>query len=211
MFQLIEDLNLEKNVILINEFTTQKQLFKYLYASDIYITPYLNEAQITSGTLSYAVGVGSAVVSTPYWHATELLSEGRGVLIDFGKTDQLSDALIDLLDHPEKRMELRKNAREHGLKIIRPKISEIYNEVVQHVVDQKVKIENKDDAPFDISLLPEFSMKQIRRLTDDTGIIQHAIFGIPNLKEGYCLCDNSRALLLALMAYRIKKDTSSLK
>jgi glycosyltransferase involved in cell wall biosynthesis len=211
LIQLIEDLNLEKNVVLLNEFATQKQLFKYLYASDIYITPYLNEAQITSGTLSYAVGVGSAVVSTPYWHATELLSEGRGVMFDFGKTEQLSDVLIDLLDNPEKRLEIRRKAREHGHKITWPKIGGIYNEVVKNVVDEKIKIEKKEVVPFDISLLPEFSMKQIKRLTDDTGIIQHAIFGIPNLKEGYCLCDNSRALLLALMAYRIKKDESSLK
>ena len=211
LIQLIEDLHLEKNVVLLNEFTTQKELFKYLYASDIYITPYLNEAQITSGTLSYAVGVGSAVVSTPYWHATELLSEGRGVMFDFGKTDQLSDILIDLLDNPEKRLELRRKAREHGLKITWPKIGGIYNETVQTVIDENVKIEKKEEAPFDISLLPEFSMKQIKRLTDDTGIIQHAIFGIPNLKEGYCLCDNSRALLLALMSYRIKKNKSSLK
>lgn len=211
LIQLIEDLQLEKNVVLLNEFATQKQLFKYLYASDIYITPYLNEAQITSGTLSYAVGVGSAVVSTPYWHATELLSEGRGVMFDFGKTEQLSDVLIDLLDNPEKRLEIRRKAREHGQKITWPKIGGIYNDVVQTVVDEKIKIEKKEVVPFDISLLPEFSMKQIKRLTDDTGIIQHAIFGIPNLKEGYSLCDNSRALLLALMAYRIKKDTSSLK
>ena len=206
LIQLIEDLKLEKNVVLLNEFSTQKELFKYLYASDIYITPYLNEAQITSGTLSYAVGVGSAVVSTPYWHATELLSDGRGVLFDFGKIDQLSDVLIDLLDQPEKRLEIRRKAREHGLKITWPKIGGLYNETVQDVVDEKIKIEKKEDAPFDISLLPEFSMKQIRRLTDDTGIIQHAIFGIPNLKEGSCLCDNSRALLLALMSYRIKRQ-----
>lgn len=211
LIQLIEDLQLEKNVVLINEFATQKELFKYLYASDIYITPYLNEAQITSGTLSYAVGVGSAVVSTPYWHATELLSEGRGAMFDFGKTEQLSDVLIDLLDNPEKRLEIRRKAREHGYTITWPKIGEIYNATVQTVVDEKIKIEKKEVVPFDISLLPEFSMRQIKRLTDDTGIIQHAIFGIPNLKEGYCLCDNSRALLLALMAYRVKKDTSSLK
>ncbi len=211
LLQLIEDLHLEKNVVLVNEFATQKELFKYLYASDIYITPYLNEAQITSGTLSYAVGTGSAVVSTPYWHATELLSEGRGVLFDFGKTEQLSDVLIDLLDNPEKRLEIRRKAREHGHKITWPKIGGIYNDVVQTVVDEKITIMKKEVAPFDISLLPEFSMKQILRLTDDTGIIQHAIFGIPNLKEGYCLCDNSRALLLALMAYRMKKDEASLK
>lgn len=211
LIQLIEDLHLEKNVVLLNEFTPQKELFKYLYASDIYITPYLNEAQITSGTLSYAVGAGSAAVSTPYWHATELLSEGRGLLFDFGKTDQLSDILIDLLDHPKKRLEIRERAREHGRKITWPKIGGLYNDEVKQVIEKKTKIEKKEEVPFDISLLPVFSMKQIKRLTDDTGIIQHAIFGIPNLKEGYALCDNSRALLLALMAYRIKKDTSSLK
>ncbi|MFA6862576.1 MAG: glycosyltransferase family 4 protein [Dysgonamonadaceae bacterium] len=211
LIQLIENLHLEKNVILLNEFSTQKELFKYLYASDIYITPYLNEAQITSGTLSYAVGVGSAVVSTPYWHATELLSEGRGVLFDFGNINQLSDILIDLLDNPEKRLEIRNKAREHGREITWPKIGKLYNDVVQNVIDEKIKIERKEVVPFDISLLPEFSMKQIKRLTDDTGIIQHAIFGIPNLKEGYCLDDNARAMLMALMAYRIKKDTSSLK
>ncbi len=211
LIQLIEDLNLEKNVVLLNEFATQKQLFKYLYASDIYITPYLNEAQITSGTLSYAVGTGSAVVSTPYWHATELLSEGRGVLFDFGETEQLSDTLIDLLDNPEKRLEIRRKAREHGHTITWPKIGGIYNEVVDAVIDEKVTIKKKEAVPFDISLLPEFSMKQIQRLTHDAGIIQHATFGIPNLKEGYCLCDNSRALLLALMAYKVKKDKPSLK
>ncbi|HTN68258.1 MAG TPA: glycosyltransferase family 4 protein [Dysgonamonadaceae bacterium] len=208
--QLVEDLNLEKNVILLNEFTTQEELFKYLYASDIYITPYLNEAQITSGTLSYAVGAGSAVVSTPYWHATELLSEGRGVLFDFGDTEQLSNILIDLLDNPEKRLAIRKKAAKHGKKISWPKIGAIYNDVIEEVVEEDIKIEKKEVIPFDISLLPEFSIDHIKRLTDDTGIIQHAKFGIPNLKEGYCLDDNARALLMALMTYKIKKDRSAL-
>lgn len=209
--QLVEDLKLEKNVVLLNEFTTQKELFKYLYASDIYITPYLNEAQITSGTLAYAVGAGSAVVSTPYWHATELLSKGRGLLFDFGDTDGLSNVLIDLLDHPEKRLAIRKKAFEHGRKITWPKIGSIYNDVVEQVVEEDIKIEKKELVPFDISLLPTFSIEHIKRLTDDTGIIQHAKFGIPNFKEGYCLDDNSRALLMALMTYKVKKDTSALK
>lgn len=209
--QLIEDLKLEKNVVLLNEYTSQKELFKYLYASDIYITPYLNEAQITSGTLAYAVGAGSAVVSTPYWHATELLSNGRGVLFDFGNTEELSDALIDLLDNPEKRLAIRKKAFQHGRKITWPKIGFIYNDVVEKVVEENIKIEKKEIIPFDISLLPRFSLNHIKRLTDDTGIIQHAKFGIPNLKEGYCLDDNSRALLMALMAYKIKKDSVTLE
>ena len=209
--QLIEDLGLKSNVLLLNEFASQEQLFKYLYASDIYITPYLNEAQITSGTLSYAVGVGSAVVSTPYWHATELLSDGRGVLFDFGNIEQLSEILIDLLDNPEKRMIIRSKAREHGKEITWPKIGVQYNKVVEHVVRENILIEKKEDIPFDISLLPQFSMKHIMRLTDSTGIIQHAKFSTPNWKEGYCLCDNSRALFLALKAYKIKKQESALK
>ncbi|MDD2563945.1 MAG: glycosyltransferase family 4 protein [Salinivirgaceae bacterium] len=209
--QLIEDLNLEKNVVLLNEYTSQEELFKYLYASDIYITPYLNEAQITSGTLAYAVGAGSAVVSTPYWHATELLSKGRGVLFDFGNTDELSNILIDLLDHPEKRLAIRKKAFAYGRKITWPKIGSIYNDIVEKVFEENIKIEKKEVIPFDISLLPTFSIEHIKRLTDDTGIIQHAKFGIPNRKEGYCLDDNARALLMALMTYKIKKDTSALR
>ena len=91
-------------------------------------------------------------------------SEGRGVLFDFGNIEQLSDTLIDLLDNPEKRLEIRSKARAHGHKITWPKIGGIYNDVVQNVVDEKIKIEKKEVAPFDISLLPEFSMKQIKRL-----------------------------------------------
>jgi len=81
--RLVKSLQLEDHVVFLNEFINERDLFKYLSASDIYITPYLNEAQITSGTLSYAVGVGSAVFSTPYWHAVELLADGRGVLFNF--------------------------------------------------------------------------------------------------------------------------------
>lgn len=209
--QLIKDLHLEKNVVLLNKYSSQKDLFKYLYASDIYITPYLNEAQVTSGTLAYAVGVGSAVVSTPYWHATELLSKGRGVLFDFGDTDGLSNVLIDLLDNPEKRLAIRKKAFEHGRKITWPKIGTIYNDIVDKVIEEDIKTEKKEIIPFDIALLPAFSIEHIKRLTDDTGIIQHAKFGIPNLKEGYCLDDNSRALLMALMTYKVKKDSFALK
>lgn len=209
--QLIEDLNLEENVILLNEFTTQKELFKYLYASDIYITPYLNEQQVTSGTLTYAVGAGSAVVSTPYWHAAELLSNGRGVLFNFGDTGNLSRILIDLLDNTEKRLEIRKKALEYGKKISWPKIGSVYNDVIETVVEKDSKIEKKGLIPFDISLLPAYSIEYVKRLTDDFGIIQHGYFGIPNLKEGYCLDDNSRALLMALMAYKVKKDTSALR
>ncbi len=209
--QLIKELKLEKHVVLFNKFVNQKDLFKYLFASDIYITPYLNEAQITSGTLSYAVGVGSAVVSTPYWHAAELLADDKGVLFDFGNSNELSNVLIELLDKPEKRMRLRKKAYDYGREIIWPKIGGKYNKLIETVICEDLKIDKKEVIPFDLMLLPPFSLAHIKRMTDDTGIIQHAKFGIPNLKEGYCLDDNARALLVALMTFKQNKDLTALE
>ncbi|MCU4166540.1 glycosyltransferase family 4 protein [Carboxylicivirga caseinilyticus] len=211
LMRLIKNLKLENNVVFLNEFLDVKDLFKYLSATDIYITPYLNEAQITSGTLSYAVGVGSAVISTPYWHAEELLADGRGRLFNFNDSEELSFIITELFDHPEKLNLLKSNARAYGQKITWPKIGEKYLKVAHKVLTKKVeKIANKDTI-MDLLILPPFSMVHINRLTDDTGIIQHAKFGIPNLKEGYCLDDNARALLMVLMAYKQIKDSRALE
>ena len=102
LLRLVKEYDLEKYVYFYKNFVPEEQLMEYLYAIDIYITPYLNEAQITSGTLSYAVGAGTAVISTPYWHAQELLADGRGILFDFHNHEQLADILLDLLDNPQK-------------------------------------------------------------------------------------------------------------
>jgi len=208
---LVKSFNLSKHVVFLNEFIDQKELFKYLSASDIYITPYLNEAQITSGTLSYAIGVGSAVVSTPYWHATELLADGRGRLFDFNDSDGLSSILLELLGNPGVLKTLRKTAYEYGREITWPKTGEKYVAVAKKVLSKKPVVLIKRETNLDPLILPPFSLAHIMRLTDDTGIIQHATFGIPNLKEGYCLDDNARALLMVLMAYRQKKEPLTLK
>ncbi len=207
---LTKKLQLNDHVIFINEFINQKELFKYLSASDIYITPYLNEAQITSGTLSYAVGVGSAVVSTPFWHALELLDEGRGRLFDFADAEQLSQILMELLDNPEMLKNLRKKAFDYGRTITWPKSGNKYISLFERVLAEKPEILPKKETAIDPLLLPPFSLDHIERLTDDTGIIQHARYGIPNLKEGYCLDDNARALLLILMTFRQKKNKVAL-
>ena len=128
---LVKSLNLGKHIIFLNEFVDQKVLFKYLSASDIYITPYLNEAQITSGTLSYAVGSGSAIVSTPYWHATELLADGRGRLFNFNDSDELSTILMELLDRPDVLKMLRGKAYDYGREITWPKTGGKYIEVAK--------------------------------------------------------------------------------
>ncbi len=209
--RLVKSLNLGNNVVFLNEFASQKELFKYLSASDIYITPYMNEAQITSGTLSYAVGVGSAVISTPYWHASELLADGRGTLFNFNDSDQLSSILIDLLDNPKKLIKLRQKALEYGKTITWPKSGEKYISLINKILADEPKVLIEKETVIDPLLLPDFSLAHIKRLTDDTGIIQHAKFGIPNLKEGYCLDDNARALLMVLMSYQQNKNALALE
>jgi glycosyltransferase involved in cell wall biosynthesis len=211
LLRLIKTLNLEKHVLFLNEFINQKELFKYLCASDIYITPYLNEAQITSGTLSYAVGAGSAVISTPYWHATELLAEGRGQLFNFNDSEGLSVILMDLLDNPDKLLTMRDKAYTYGKEITWPKIGAKYNDLAKDILEYQAEQSPKKETILDPLILPPFLLDHIRRMTDDTGIIQHAKFGIPNLKEGYCLDDNARALLMVLMAYKQKKHSFALE
>ncbi|MFZ2287401.1 MAG: glycosyltransferase family 4 protein [Bacteroidales bacterium] len=209
--QIVNKLDLTKHVFFLNEFLSQKELFKYLSASDIYITPYLNEDQITSGTLSYAIGTGSAVVSTPYWHATELLADGRGKLFNFNDSDGLSAILLELFDKPDVILAMRQKAFEYGKEITWPKTGRKYITVAKKVIADRTVVYAKKETNLDPLILPPFSLVHITHLTDDTGIIQHAKFGIPNLKEGYCLDDNSRALLMVLMAYRQKKDMLALK
>ncbi|TVR75146.1 MAG: glycosyltransferase [Marinilabiliales bacterium] len=211
LMRLVKNLQLEKHVVFLNEFLDVKDLFKYLSATDIYITPYLNEAQITSGTLSYAIGVGAAIISTPYWHASELLADGRGRLFNFNDSDQLASILTELLDNPAELNKLKSKAREYGMKITWPKTGQKYIALAEQAMMQDVEELEKKDTILDSLILPSFSLVHINRLTDDTGIIQHAKFGIPNLKEGYCLDDNSRALLMVLMAYRQMKDARALE
>ncbi|QBO57065.1 glycosyltransferase family 4 protein [Chryseobacterium salivictor] len=207
---LIKTLKISDHVLLINEFAEEKALFKYLAACDIYITPYINEAQITSGTLTYAMGSGCVVVSTPYWHAVELLTGNKGCLFDFKDEHALTKVLNELFDKPQLMKTIQQKAEKYGQGIIWPKIGEKYIELAEQLTYDPVKPEQKNDTDIDPLLLPPFSLTHIKRLTDDTGIIQHAKFGIPNLKEGYCLDDNARAMLMACMAYKLKKNQIAL-
>ena len=211
LLRLVKSLQLEKHVLFLNQFIDTRDLFKYLSAADIYITPYLNEAQITSGTLSYAIGVGSAVISTPYWHAAELLAEGRGKLFNFNDSGNLAYIINELLDKPEQLSELKRKAHDYGREITWPKSGKKYLALAEKVLGAEVKAIAKKATALDFPILPPFSLNHILRMTDDTGIIQHAKFGIPNLKEGYCLDDNARALLLVLMTYRQMKEEQALR
>ncbi len=205
LVRLVKQLKLENNVFFTKQFIDEETLFEYLTAADIYITPYLNEEQITSGTLAYAVGAGVAVVSTPYWHAQELLADNRGRLFDFKDSDKLSGILLEILDNPEILKELRENAFNYGRNLRWPVIGGEYLKVAERALKEHVK-PVVEKFVIDPQVLPHFTLRHVKRITDDTGIIQHAKFDIPNLKEGYCLDDNARALIMALMTYRRNRD-----
>jgi len=204
---LAAQLNVSSHLSFINKFVTEEELVDYLAATDIYVTPYLNEAQITSGTLSYAVGAGAAVVSTPYWHATELLDDNRGRLFDFKDADALAEIVIELLNQERVLRELKQNAYDYGLHLRWPVIGSEYIRVA-HESSARHDFSDKilKNSIVDPEIMPKFSLNHVLRLTDDTGIVQHAKYGIPNLKEGYCLDDNARALIMALMAYQRNKS-----
>ncbi len=183
-----------RNVRFIDGFLEQELLLDYLAAADIYVTPYLNEAQITSGTLSYAVALGKPVVSTPYWHATELLADGIGILAPFGDSDAFVRAINGLLDDPAGTAAMRKRAYAIGRDMIWPRLADAYISICQDAIARQ-PVRLKRGGRQDDTLFPP-KLDGIERLTDGCGIIQHSIFAVPDRDHGYCVDDNCRALML---------------
>jgi glycosyltransferase involved in cell wall biosynthesis len=203
--QLVRKLNISEHVIFQNRFVELKELCEFLGTADIYVTPYLDEAQITSGTLAYAMGTGKAVVSTPYWYASEMLAEGRGRIVPFKNPDAMAEQIIDLLDNDTNRHLTRKKAytfsREATWKEVARKYLEVFSEVrlkrARHPRPRHTYVENiKSITKFE---LPEANLDHLKTLTDDTGILQHATQTIPDRIHGYCTDDNARALMVASM------------
>jgi hypothetical protein len=131
-------------------------------------------------------------------------------LFDFNNHEQLGEILLDLLDNPKKIGELRDKAIEYGYKLEWPKIGAKYIKTAKSAVENFTLVKKKKQTILDPYLLPDFTLVHIKRLTDDTGIVQHAKYGIPNLKEGYCLDDNARALLMTAMAQQKNKTTDTI-
>lgn len=208
--RLIKKYHLSNNVEFIDIFVEERTLKEYLYATDIYITPYLNEAQIVSGTLSYAIAAGTAVVSTPYWHAKEILAGERGRLFNFNDPDSLADILNEMLDNPSEIEKLRKRAYSYGRRITWPKIAAKYKKLALDLLRLGRRRTEGTGYIFDPEVLPSFELNHIENMTDDTGIYQHSKYIIPNRKFGYHLDDNARAFLMLTMAYRNEKDKALL-
>ncbi|MEJ2731633.1 MAG: glycosyltransferase family 4 protein [Deltaproteobacteria bacterium] len=206
--QLVRKLDINKHVIFQNRFVALRELCEFLGIADIYLTPYLEEAQITSGTLAYAMGTGKAVISTPYWYATEMLADGRGRIVPFRNPDALAEQIIELLENDVERHAIRKKAyifsREAVWKAVSRKYLQVFSEVQQNRIrnprPRHSYVENiKVITNFE---LPEIKLDHLKAFTDDTGILQHANYNIPDRTHGYCTDDNARALLVAAMGQK---------
>ena len=200
----------EKNVIFYNRFVDLENLKEFIGAADLYITPYLNEAQITSGTLAYTFGAGKAIISTPYWHAAELLAEDRGVLVPFGDAMAIAREALGLLRDDTRRHAIRKNAFRIGREMVWSNVAELYMqsfELSRHgrAMRSRKSLATKtlDQKPRE---LPEFKLSHLSRMTDSIGVFQHAIFSAPNFSEGYCTDDNARAFILAMLLDELGAD-----
>jgi glycosyltransferase involved in cell wall biosynthesis len=201
LIALVDKLGLNEHVIFDNRFVSLEELCAWLMAADIYITPYLNEAQIVSGTLSYAVGAGTAIISTPYWYAKELLAEGRGLLINFTDSAALADTLRDLLADKTKLKSLRAKTYKFGRQMRWEIVAEKYLELFRRTAAVAAKRSMTLKTPALLLHDPLFDLAHLRRLTDGTGLIQHAKYIVPDRHTGYCLDDNSRALMLCAWAF----------
>ncbi|MHC4110840.1 MAG: glycosyltransferase family 4 protein [Planctomycetota bacterium] len=196
--RMVKELDLQEHVIFHNRFVNDEELHNFLCAADVYVTPYLNKEQLTSGTLSFAVGTGKAVVSTPYWAAMELLADGRGKLVRFSDPAQTAEAIIEILGKDSLFYSLRRRAYEYGRARTWPKIGQAYWKLFgAKRLPVRIMAKSPLSAAETISSIevPEPSLDHLKKLTDDTGMFQHATFTVPNREYGYCTDDNARAVI----------------
>jgi glycosyltransferase involved in cell wall biosynthesis len=207
---LAKEVGVESNVIFHNRFVSPEEMVEFIGAADIYITPYRHEAQVVSGTLAYAVGAGKAIISTPYWHAIELLDDRRGALVPFQNPDAIAQKTIELLDTPAVRHAMRKRAYLLGREMIWKRVAQGYMESFARVRSDRMKTPHVQFsarvAHKSFNQLPELKVDHLDRLTDDTGMFQHAIFTIPNYGEGYTTDDNARALIFTVLLAQARND-----
>jgi glycosyltransferase involved in cell wall biosynthesis len=186
-----QELGVDRNIQFIDSFVEQEELLDMLQASDVYVTPYLNMAQVTSGTLSYAVAVGKPVVATPYIHAQEILADGHGIIVPPGDPAALADAVIKLLDDERLRDSLARAAYERGRTMLWPLVVE---RALLPLADRTRTVEPRP-APPRAAPLP---LEAVQRMSDAVGIMQHAVYSVPDRDHGYCIDDNARALMLTV-------------
>jgi glycosyltransferase involved in cell wall biosynthesis len=210
---LARKLGVERNVIFHNRFVTPEEMAQFVGSADIYITPYRYEAQAVSGTLAYALGAGKAIISTPYWHAAELLDDGRGVLVPFNDSNAIADAAIELLDNEAARHAMRKRAYLYARATVWSKAAESYMQTFVRARSDRMRtprIAFSDlNAERTLDRLPALKLDHLYRMTDHTGLLQHAVFSVPSYGEGYATDDNARALIVAVLLEQLGMTAAS--
>jgi hypothetical protein len=194
-------LGVEDHVVFLDRFVDQAMLLAFISMCDVYVTPYLTAAQMTSGTLAYSFGLGKAVVSTPYWHAQELLADGRGILVPFGDAAALAREVGGLLTDDARRLAVRKRAYASSRSMTWKRTAERYLGAFEHArrrhhlsvipMGAASVPAHQDAGP------PALRTEYLLSMCDDTGLLQHAVHSVPDRHHGYCVDDNARALLLA--------------
>ena len=188
--KLATELGVADHVRFVDRFVEQDELLDMLQAADLYVTPYLNMAQVTSGTLAYAVAVGKPVISTPYVHAREILADGHGVIVPPGDAEALAESAIGLLSDDRRRGALARAAYQRGREMLWPRVVERSLEPLAEKAPAKLG-----------ALVPRTSalpLDAVLRMTDSVGMLQHAVYSVPDRDHGYCIDDNARALMMAV-------------
>lgn len=203
------ELGVQKNVLFHNHYVSKDDLREYLQAADVYVTPYRSREQITSGTLAYALAAGKAILSTPYWHARELLANGRGRLVEFGDAAGFARNIRELLESQDLRYAVRKAAYDYGREMVWPCAAEQYLATFRHAHSTFADAGRAVIAERKVLMrmsLPKPRLDHLFTMTDDTGMLQHALYATPDRRHGYCTDDNARALIVSAMAWRLLQE-----
>ncbi|MES2597628.1 MAG: glycosyltransferase family 4 protein [Verrucomicrobiota bacterium] len=199
---LAEENGVKDHVIFDNRFVSPGDLQEFIAATDVYVTPYLNREQITSGTLAQVFGAGRAVVSTRYWHAEELLAEGRGILVPFSQPEAITEAVCEYLERPGLMLRTQKAAWHAGREMIWSAVGKQYMEVFQHACADYRVPSRTAFAGWTVghkAELPRLKLDHLENMTDSTGIFQHALYTVPDFQHGYCTDDNARGFILCCL------------
>jgi glycosyltransferase involved in cell wall biosynthesis len=200
---LAKDFGVEANVLFHNRFVSPQEMVELIGAADIYITPYKHKAQVVSGTLAYALSAGKAIISTPYLHAIELLDDERGVLVPFDDPEAIAAKTVELLDNDTARHAMRKRAYLYARDMVWNRVAQKYMQSFERIYNERLRnpraTYSAQNTEKTLDRLPAIKLDHLHRMTDQTGVVEHAVFVVPNYPEGYTTDDNARALIVAIL------------
>ncbi|MGC2764264.1 MAG: glycosyltransferase family 4 protein, partial [Candidatus Acidiferrum sp.] len=204
---LAKELGVEANVIFRNRFVSPQEMVELIGAADIYITPYKHKAQVVSGTLAYALSAGKAIISTPYLHAVELLDDERGALVPFDDPEAIAAKTVELLDNATARHAMRKRAYLYARDMVWSRVAQKYMKGFERIYNERLRNPRATfsarNTEKNLDRLPAIKLDHLYRMTDHTGMVEHAVFVVPNYPEGYSTDDNARALIVTTLLEEI--------